>query len=185
MSLFYDGIFLALGLALAVLSRQSLRDPKSHGFYRLFAFEAIVFLLWCNLPFWFEDRFSPTQLLSWALLFSALYLLLHSLYLLRVRGGHAPERASDAANFRFENTARLVDSGIYGYIRHPLYSSLLLLAWGLFFKQPALAEGGAALLASLALIATAKVEEDENLRTFGAAYGDYCRRTRRFLPFVL
>lgn len=185
MSEFYHGIFLALGLGLALLSRQALRDPKSHGFYRLFAFEAIVFLLWRNLPFWFVDRFSPTQLLSWALLFGSLYLLLHSLYLLRVHGGHAPARASEAANFSFENTAHLVDSGIYGYIRHPLYSALLLLAWGLFFKQPALSGAGAALLASLALIATARVEEGENLRTFGAAYRDYCRRTRRFLPFVL
>ncbi|HLD67886.1 MAG TPA: methyltransferase [Pseudomonas sp.] len=181
----YHGVFLILGLALAFLSRRALGDPRSHGFYRFFAFEAIVLLLWRNLPYWFVERFSPSQLLSWALLFASLYLLLHSLYLLRVRGGHAPERAAGEANFAFENTARLVDSGIYGYIRHPLYSSLLLLAWGLFFKHPDLPGAGAALLASLALIATAKVEEGENLRTFGEAYRGYCRRTRMFLPFLL
>ncbi|MET1077100.1 MAG: isoprenylcysteine carboxylmethyltransferase family protein [Pseudomonas sp.] len=180
----YHGAFLILGLALAFVSRRSLADPRSHGFFRFFAFEAIVFLLWRNLPFWFVERFSPTQLLSWVLLFSALYLLLHSLYLLRVRGGHAPERAAEESNFRFENTAQLVQSGIYGYIRHPLYSSLLLLTWGLFFKHPDLSGVAAALVGSLALVATAKVEEAENSRTFGEAYGEYCRRTRMFLPFL-
>ena len=34
--------------------------------------------------------------------------------------------------FKFEQTGHLVTAGIYRYIRHPLYSALLLLAWPLF-----------------------------------------------------
>lgn len=181
----YDWVFLLLAALLAGVSHRALRDPRSHGFYRLFAFEAIVFLLWSNLPFWFVDRFAVHQLASWALLFTALYLLAHGLYLLRVRGGHAPEREAEQANFAFENTSRLVVEGLYGYVRHPLYASLLLLTWGVFWKHPALPGLIAAVLGSLALIATARVEERENLSTFGEHYRDYMRRTRMFIPFML
>jgi protein-S-isoprenylcysteine O-methyltransferase Ste14 len=34
------------------------------------------------------------------------------------------------------------------------------------------------------LLATALAEEGENLKRFGAAYADYKKRTRRFIPFV-
>lgn len=181
----YDWTFLLLGLLLAGVSHRALRDPRSHGFFRLFAFEAIVLLLWSNLPYWFVEQYAPHQLLSWALLFAALYLLGHGLYLLRVRGGHAPEREAEQANFAFENTAQLVVDGLYRYVRHPLYASLLLLSWGIFCKHATLAGLVAALLGSLALMATARVEEKENLRTFGEAYRDYMRRTRMFIPFLL
>lgn len=181
----YDWGFLLLGLLLAAVSHRALLEPRSHGFFRLFAFEAIVFLLWSNLPYWFTDRFAAHQLASWALLFAALYLLLHGLYLLRVRGGHAPERQAEQANFAFENTARLVVDGLYGYVRHPLYASLLLLSWGIFWKRPELPALIAASTGSLALIATARVEEGENLRTFGEQYRVYMQRTRMFIPFLL
>lgn len=181
----YDWAFLLLGLLLGGVSHRALRDPRSHGFFRLFAFEAIVFLLWSNLPYWFVDQFAPHQLLSWTLLFAALYLLAHGLYLLRVRGGHAPERGTEQANFAFENTAELVVEGLYSYVRHPLYASLLLLTWGIFCKQASLAGLVAALLGSLALVATARVEERENLQTFGEQYRNYMGRTRMFIPFLL
>lgn len=181
----YDWAFLLLGLLLAGVSHRALCDPRSHGFFRLFAFEAIVFLLWCNLPYWFVEQYAPHQLLSWALLFAALYLLAHGLYLLRVRGGHAPEREAEQANFAFENTAHLVVDGLYRYVRHPLYASLLLLTWGIFCKQPTVAGFIAGVLGSLALVATARVEERENVRTFGEQYRDYTRRTRMFIPFLL
>lgn len=180
----YDWVFVALALVLAGVSSRALRDPRSHGFFRFFAFESIVFLLWSNLPYWFADRFAAHQLLSWLLLFSALYLLIHGLLLLRIRGGHAPEREAEQANFAFENTARLVTEGLYGYVRHPLYASLLLLTWGIFCKQPSVATLLAAGVGSMALFMTARVEEAENLRSFGEQYLRYMQRTRMFIPFV-
>jgi len=57
----------------------------------------------------------------------------------------------------------LVTEGIYRYIRHPMYSSLLLLAWGVFFKSFSWAALVLVLVATLALFATAKAEEAENL----------------------
>jgi protein-S-isoprenylcysteine O-methyltransferase Ste14 len=78
-----------------------------------------------------------------------------------------------------------VETGAYRYIRHPLYSSLLGLAWGVFLKWPSLSGVALALVATAALITTAKVEEGENLAKFGPVYHDYMRRTKMFVPFLL
>lgn len=84
----------------------------------------------------------------------------------------------------FENTTTLVRLGAYRYIRHPLYSSLLWLAWGIFFKDPSLPGGVLALAALAFLVATAKVEEAENLHRFGADYAAYMKTTKMFIPFL-
>ena len=58
------------------------------------------------------------------------------------------------------------------------------MAWGVFFKSPSGVGVGLAVLATIFLTATAKVEELENSRYFGAAYGKYMTRTKMFIPFV-
>ena len=109
---------------------------------------------------------------------------IHALHLLRRRGGQGAVRPDQAANFAFENTLNLVEQGPYLWIRHPMYAALLLFAWGLFWKRPELLGVVAAAVATLAMLATARVEERENLTTFGDAYRDYMRRTWRFIPWV-
>lgn len=37
---------------------------------------------------------------------------------------------------------------------------------------------------SIFLVATAKVEETENLNRFGVDYADYMKKTRLFIPFL-
>lgn len=76
-------------------------------------------------------------------------------------------------------------AGVFKYVRHPLYSSLLLLAWGVFLKRPSGPAGGLALCATALLVATAKAEESENRRYFGTAYDVYMRDTKMFIPFIL
>ena len=51
-----------------------------------------------------------------------------------------------------------------------LHCSLLLLAWGVFSKLPSVLGFVLALAATLCLTATAKAEEAENIRYFGAAF---------------
>jgi len=85
----------------------------------------------------------------------------------------------------FEKTTTLVTTGIYHYIRHPLYSSLLLLSWGAFFKSPTLLAGDLAAAASLCLYLTARADEVECLRFFGERYREYMKTTKRFIPFLL
>lgn len=46
------------------VSWRSLRHPASHGFFRFFAFEAILCLVVLNARVWFRRPFAPLQLLS-------------------------------------------------------------------------------------------------------------------------
>lgn len=128
--------------------------------------------------------FAPLQLISWALLFISLSLILHSTYLFKSRGGQH-QRQDTPENFGFENTTTLVTDGIFKYIRHPMYTSLLLLAWGVFFKQVTVSGFAVVTLSTLFLIITAKIEEKENQKFFSDSYRDYQKNSKMFIPFVL
>ena len=101
----------------------------------------------------------------------------------RQQGRIDPAR-QDAALIAIEKTTHLVTTGIYHYIRHPFYSSLLFLCWGIFL----IATTWPALLLALAttacLVATAKTEEQENITFFGNTYRTYMQKTRMFIPFL-
>ena len=178
------GFFLLGTLVLAWLSRASLRQPRSHGFPRFLAWVAILALLALNGPDWFEDRYAVHQLVSWVLLQTSIAVLVAGLYMLR-RVGKTDQARADDELFAFEKTAQLVTVGIFRYIRHPMYCSLLLLAWGIFFKQPGLLGGLLALAASLFLWLTALRDEEECLAYFGEDYRRYMQGSKRFIPFVL
>ena len=128
-------IFAIVSTFFVYISRKSLFRPHSHGFYRFFTWESILALVLLNALQWFENPFSPQQLISWLLLLISIFLVVHGVHLLRVIGKPNQNR-SDAELLAFEKTSSLVTVGAYKYIRHPLYSSLLFLAWGVFFKHP-------------------------------------------------
>ena len=176
--------FVVFSVPIIYVSRASLRAPGSHGFYRFFAWELIVALVVLNIGVWFHDPFTWHQVISWVLLVVCFVPLVLGVRTLRSRGRPVEHREGDASLLAFEKTSALVTTGIYHYIRHPLYSSLLILAWGVFFKDPSWLGGLLALAATLALIATAKADEAECTRFFGSAYQDYMQRTRMFVPFL-
>ncbi len=169
-------IFAIMSAGIVFLSWKSLRRPHSHGFFRFFAFESILALILLNAKHWFREPFSALQVVSWLLLLSSLAMAVHGFYLLRVSGKPATG---------IENTTVLVRWGAYKYIRHPLYSSLLLLALGALFKGPSVFSTITILIASAFLVATAKAEEAENLEKFGAEYADYMKTTKMFIPFLI
>ena len=148
---------IATGL-LVYISRASLRQAGSHGFYRFFAWECILLLFLLNVETWFVDPFSWHQIIAWTLLFACFVPLAFGVRSLRERGKPTEERPGDPSLLAFEKTTALVTTGIFAYIRHPLYSSLLLLAWGIFFKAPSLPGGLLVLVATTFLIATARAD---------------------------
>ena len=177
-------IFILSTLLLVYISRASLRKPRSHGFFRFFAWEAIVGLFLFNVEDWFRDPFVWNQLVAWTLLFVCLIPLFFGVQALRSRGQPAEKRVGADSLLSFEKTTQLVTSGIYQYIRHPLYSSLLLLTWGIFFKSISLAGGALAALSTLFLVFTAKADEAECVQFFGPKYNEYMQKTKRFIPFI-
>jgi protein-S-isoprenylcysteine O-methyltransferase Ste14 len=111
--------------------------------------------------------------------------LIFGVYALRTFGKPIAQRADDPSLLAFEKTTRLVTGGIYQYIRHPLYSSLFLLTWGIFFKFPSLIGGVLAGMSSLFLVLTARADEEECIHFFGTEYKDYMKGTKMFVPHVL
>jgi protein-S-isoprenylcysteine O-methyltransferase Ste14 len=179
-------LFVLASLGVTMLSRRSLRQARSHGFYRFFAFEALAGLIVLNVPRWFHRPFVPRQILSWLVLAASGLLAIHGFYLLRVVGRPRAGRAEEATLIRgFEDTSELVRVGAYKYIRHPLYASLLLLGLGAYLKDPSPLATRLLLVELASLLATAHAEEAENLRHFGAVYADYMAETRMLLPCVL
>ena len=176
-------VFVAGSAGLVLVSRGSLRRVGSHGFFRFFAWEAMLALILLNVDHWLRDPFGLRQIISWLCLCVSLFLVIHGVRLLEMVG-RPDERRADASLLGLERTTTLVTVGAYRYIRHPLYSSLLFLTWGALLKSPSWAAVGLATVATGLLTATARAEEAENIRYFGAAYREYMARTRMFIPFV-
>lgn len=179
-----ESILFLAGTAFFVrVSWHSLGKPLAHGFYRFFAWECMLALVLLNFPRWTYQPFSPQQLVSWALLLISLLLALHAVRLLRGMGRPSAARR-DAELLSFERTSTLVTTGAYHYIRHPMYAALLFLAWGAFLKDISLPSMALVGGTSIALLLTALRDEAECHQHFGAAYAEYIKTRKRFVPFV-
>jgi len=177
-------VFGLLSIPLLILSWRTLFNFTSHGFYRFFSWECILWLFITNQEFWFHNPLSIKQIFSWMLLFLSVYLVIAGSLSLKNASKSVYPR-NDKTLFQFEKTTELVDSGIYKYIRHPLYASLLYLTWGIFLKNTSLPLFIVALLSSVLLFLTALADEKECIRFFGTEYLEYMKRSQRFIPFVL
>lgn len=90
---------------------------------------------------------------------------------------------TDLEEARVLNSHELVTKGIYKYIRHPIYFGDLMLLVGL---QVAL-NSWLVLFAALPLpvIVRQARREEELLAGVFRGYANYCRRSKRFIPFVI
>lgn len=154
----------------------SIKHGRYHGIARFFAFESVFLLFLLNYRVWFNDPLSPVHLLSWFLLIISIYPVTAGFLLLKRDG---------KPDSNFENTSILVKSGIYGYIRHPLYLSIFLLGTGIMLKDPGLPQIILGIINTIAIILTALVEEKEMISKFGDAYREYMKETKMFIPFVI
>ncbi|HUG47042.1 MAG TPA: NnrU family protein [Candidatus Limnocylindria bacterium] len=77
----------------------------------------------------------------------------------------------------------LARSGLYRYVRHPIYLGVILSAMGYALIRASLP--ALALCALLALLLDLKARREESwLRQRYPEYEDYARRTRRFIPWL-
>lgn len=170
-------LLVALSAVAIVASWAAWRTHQTYGTFRFLGFECLAVLIAWNAGRWFRDPLSIHQLASWTLLAGATLLAAHGVHLLR-SAGQAQRRV-------MEETQTVVEAGVYRYIRHPLYLSLILFGWGVFLKGLDPMSFALAMAATLMFFATARYEERFNLDRFGAAYSDYMKRTRMFIPWLL
>lgn len=176
-------IWIALSIILVIISRHSLLHPLSHGFYRFFSWECILWLMLNNYIYWFVNPFSLKQVFSWIFLFSSLFFIFPSIKLFKKTDRHKAAR-QDKTLYNFEKTTGLIKTGIFKYIRHPMYSSLLFLTWGISLKNPGMSIIIISILSSIFLYATAKCEEREDVLYFGNIYKEYMKQSKMFIPFL-
>ena len=180
----YKVILFVLGtIGLVWVSRSSLRNVQFHGFYRFFAWETILILFLMNMNYWFVDPFGLRQIISWVFLVGSLVLIYQGVQLLRKKG-KPDQKRNDPALVEIEKTTELVATGVYYYIRHPFYSSLLFLGWGILLKNISWIGILLAVITTILLIITARKEEIENIQYFGEKYQEYMKRTKMFVPFI-
>ncbi len=176
-------IFVVLSILIIIVSWRTLPNYKTHGFYRFMSWECIAWLISSNYKGWFIDPFSIQQIFSWIFLIISGYLIIAGVILMK-RIGKPDKNRDKKTLYEFEQTTQLVDKGIFKYIRHPLYSSLLFLTWGILLKNPTLGLSIVSLISTLFLYFTAINDEKECKEFFGDKYVDYMKRSKRFIPYI-
>ena len=167
-------IFGCFGLLVFLKFRSELRRPESHGFYMFFAFEALLVLGYLNIQL--SGTFNGLRILSVILLVCSGLMAFSGFYGLKRYGRPGKD---------WEDTTRLIQQGIFRWIRHPLYTSLMLLALGLLLNHLSFGAVSAFGVAFVFLFSASRIEEKENMEKFGDDYLSYQRKTKRYLPFLI
>ncbi|MDH5513821.1 MAG: isoprenylcysteine carboxylmethyltransferase family protein [Gammaproteobacteria bacterium] len=90
---------------------------------------------------------------------------------------------SDIEDGKIANKHAVVSSGIYGYIRHPIYTGDILLLIGLELCLNSWLVLGVVVLAPV--VAAQAIREEKKLINALPDYEEYTRQTKRFIPFLV
>jgi protein-S-isoprenylcysteine O-methyltransferase Ste14 len=84
-----------------------------------------------------------------------------------------------------EETTQLVHSGVFGLVRNPIYSAMLIFEFGITLLATNLVTIAGFLLAFVSLeLQARRIEEPHLLTKHGALYRDYTRSVGRFIPGI-
>lgn len=86
---------------------------------------------------------------------------------------------------KVKGTGKVVKTGIYRFIRHPQYTGLLMIAFGMLCGWATLTNLIMFPIIVFLYINLAKKEEKDMISEFGDEYIVYMKKTKRFIPFVL
>jgi protein-S-isoprenylcysteine O-methyltransferase Ste14 len=176
-------IFAILSIIAIAVSWRTLFNFRSHGFYRFISWLCIAWLFSTNYRDWFNNPFSIRQIFSWIFLIITSYLVIVGVIFIK-KIGKPKNHRNEKSLYQFEQTTELIDKGIFKYIRHPLYSSLIFLTWGIFLKNPTIELLIVTLLSTTFLYLTAIFDEKECINFFGDKYIEYMKRSKRFIPYI-
>ena len=96
---------------------------------------------------------------------------------------HLGNNWSDIEVNRIQDRHQTVTSGIYAYLRHPIYVGDLILLFGLELALNSWLVLGVLALTPLVLMKA--VKEERVLAANLTGYDDYSRRVKRFIPYVV
>jgi len=79
---------------------------------------------------------------------------------------------------------RVVDSGPYGLVRHPIYTGLLLAVFATMAAKGTVWGVAGAVVLTIGVVVKAKLEESFLRGELGPAYDDYAKRIPMLVPFA-
>ncbi|MGI8526504.1 MAG: protein-S-isoprenylcysteine O-methyltransferase [Pseudolabrys sp.] len=131
-----------------------------------------------GFPGAFERPFVP--MVAWlgvAALAAAIWLFWRS---------HADLGGNWSASLKLRSSHDLITTGVYRLVRHPMYSSFLLLGLAQLLLLPNWFAGLAGVTGAGALyVFRVAREEQMMIELFGESYRSYMARTRRIIPWLL
>lgn len=135
------------------------------------------FYIATGIPRWSD--YTPS---AWAITFGAIILLL-ALWVFR--RSHKELGRNWSITLQIRDKHKLITSGPYGLVRHPMYTSFLLLALSQILLLSNWLIGPAGLI-GFAVLFFLRVEKEERMMTecFGHQYRDYIQRTKRIIPYI-
>lgn len=85
---------------------------------------------------------------------------------------------------KMKEGSQLITTGIYNYIRHPMYSAVIIMMVAVLIVTPTLVESLLLIMLMVVLVLKAKREE-KIWSQKDEAYKDYIKRSKHFIPFIL
>ena len=127
-----------------------------------------------------DFRYSWTAMPAWAVCAATVFFLLaYVMYAEVLR-----ENVYLSRTIGVQENQKVIDTGLYGIVRHPMYSATILL----FLSMPVVLgslPSFVIMLAYIPIIAKRIRNEEEVLRKGLAGYEEYCRKVKyRIIPFV-
>lgn len=144
----------------------------------IFAMVAVLVLQPILLP---VISFRTDQPWGWAAQVLGIFIIFASLSLHIWSRAHLQHFYAERVEIQPEH--KVIDTGPYALMRHPVITSFFGIAAGLFLINPALTTLAALLYTIWDFVHAAKAEEDLLTKTL-PGYAEYARRTPRFLPRV-
>ena len=87
------------------------------------------------------------------------------------------------AAFSVASIDKIVKSGVYSKVRHPIYSADIILAIGVFFIFPTLNVLISIIWLAVILIIWMNLEEKALILKFGKEYKEYKKKVPMFFPY--
>jgi len=152
------------------------RESAQRGVVGLSGLMFLVGFVLAGLDF----RFGWTPLPGWLVgIAAAVFLLGYGMFAEVLR-----ENAYLSRTIEVQEDQKVIDSGLYGVVRHPMYSATLLM----FLSMPLILGSGAAFIVFLfyPLLIAKRIQNEEAVLESGlAGYSDYKRRVKyRLIPHI-
>ena len=177
-------VVFVMQIALISYFRRNIEQASLKGGYEIVTSILIACLCWViRLILFIMPIFVDVRHFPFWLVLIGIITMITGLFICIVASAEIGRFATNA--LKFVSDHQLVKSGLYKYIRHPIYTGNILLFMG---ASITLSNMYVIIVVMCVLVPAyvyrIKIEEEMLLSTFKDEYRDYMRKTKKLIPFV-